>query len=345
MRGQVEKVEPYIPYYIHQFGRIRFKGAGILVQILNRYVLDAPSSDKWNYKLLISQVADEKSVTPEALRHAIKRYVEDGWKQGFSWEWKKYTGWSADTPPDTSTAIKLLCESFFDFVKNYEALVQENRAYYLRNAIESRDENLKDILSSADDIIVESHLYMTLEDKKELDAYVCYLTYRVQRDLYELCQEGGKIGELSWQEFVWDIRHWKRLRFAAIIVLQETIKEFRRKGHFNFEAENVARFLDDSDMADRKDGNIYSSQLFPAEEGRAQVESILLTAEIVQYKRQLAMGKAYSWEYFLADMSQDQSLWNETLVAFRDALVNLDFKPLWQSEQLEELIKEMDPAE
>ena len=68
MRGQVEKVEPYIPYYIHQFGRIRFKGAGILVQILNRYVLDAPSSDKWNYKLLISQVADEKSVTPEALR-------------------------------------------------------------------------------------------------------------------------------------------------------------------------------------------------------------------------------------------------------------------------------------
>ena len=112
MRGQVEKVEPYIPYYIHQFGRIRFKGAGILVQILNRYVLDAPSSDKWNYKLLISQVADEKSVTPEALRHAIKRYVEDGWKQGFSWEWKKYTGWSADTPPDTSTAIKLLCESF-----------------------------------------------------------------------------------------------------------------------------------------------------------------------------------------------------------------------------------------
>ena len=134
-------------------------------------------------------------------------------------------------------------------------------------------------------------------------------------------------------------------KFAAIIVLQETIKEFRRKGHFNFEAENVARFLDDSDMADRKDGNIYSSQLFPAEEGRAQVESILLTAEIVQYKRQLAMGKAYSWEYFLADMSQDQSLWNETLMAFRDALVNLDFKPLWQSEQLEELIKEMDPAE
>lgn len=88
MRGQVEKVEPYIPYYIHQFGRIIFKGAGILVQILDRYVLDAPSSDKWNYKLLISQVADEKSVTPEALRHAIKRYVEDGWKQGFSWEWK-----------------------------------------------------------------------------------------------------------------------------------------------------------------------------------------------------------------------------------------------------------------
>lgn len=345
MRGQVEKVEPYIPYYIHQFGRIRFKGAGFLIQILRQYVMEPLPLDNADYMRLIAKAASEKGVTPEALKKSVKRYVEDGWEQGFSWEWQKYTGWSEDTPPDTNTAIQLLCESFFDFVKNYGALIQENRAYYLRDAIESRDENLKDILSSADDIIVESHLYMTLEDKKELDAYVCYLTYRVQRDLYELCQEGGKIGELSWQEFVWDIRHWKRLRFAAIIVLQETIKEFRRKGHFNFEAENVARFLDDSDMADRKDGNIYSSQLFPAEEGRAQVESILLTAEIVQYKRQLAMGKAYSWEYFLADMSQDQSLWNETLMAFRDALVNLDFKPLWQSEQLEELIKEMDPAE
>ena len=94
-----------------------------------------------------------------------------------------------------------------------------------------------------------------------------------------------------------------------------------------------------ADMADRKNGDIYSSQLFDEEEGRAQVESILLTAEVAQYKRQLAKGKAYSWEYFLADLAQDISLWEETLMAFRDALINLDFKLFWQSERLEELMK------
>lgn len=339
MDSQQKKTDPYIPYYIHQFGRIRFKGAGFLVQILKQYVMEPLPSDKVDYKQLISRAASEKGVTSEALKKSVKRYVEDGWKQGFNWEWQKYTGWSADAPPDTDTAVKLLCESFSDFVKTYGALIQENRAYCLRTAIESREKNLDDILSSKGDVIIDSHLYMTLVDKKELDAYVCYLTYRVQRDLYELCKESRLLGEMSWREFVWDIRHWKRLRAAAIIVVQETIREFRHKRHFNFDAENVALILDDSDMADREAGNIYSSQLFPAEEGRTQVESILLTAEVVQYKRQLAKGKAYSWEYFLADLARDISLWEETLMAFRDALMTLDFKPLWQSERLEELMK------
>ena len=41
----------------------------------------------------------------------------------------------------------------------------------------------------------------------------------------------------------------------------------------------------------------------------------------------------------MAELAQGPSLWNETLMAFRDALVNLDFKPLWKSERLEELFK------
>ena len=166
MNNQSERIERYIPYYIHQFGRVRFKGTGFLVQILERYVLDTSP----NYKLLISQAATEKGITPEAVKSSIKRYVEDGWNQGFSWEWQKYTGWSEDAPPDTNTAIKLLCESFSDFVKTYGALIQENRAYYVRDAIESRGKNLDDILSSEGDVIIDSHLYMTLGDKEEVDA-------------------------------------------------------------------------------------------------------------------------------------------------------------------------------
>ena len=336
MSSQTERAKPYIPYYIHQFGRIRFKGANFLIHILTHYVMTRESLDDIDYKQLISKVADEKEVTPNALRQAIKRYIEDGWKQGFDWEWKKYTGWSADTPPDPNTAIQLLCESFFDFIKNYETLIQESGSFYLRNAIENREEHLKSILSE-DDMIVSSHLYMTFEDKNELDAYVCYLTYRVQRDLYEVGKKSGQFGELSWREFVWDVRHKKRVRDAAAVVARETLKDFRSKGRFDFDVKEVKLILD-SDIKDGSGSDIYSSQLFSVEEGRALVESILLTAEVVQYKRQLAEGKGYSWEYFLAEMSENPSLWDETLMAFRDALMKLDFKPLWQSEQLEQLV-------
>ena len=338
MGNQAKRMEPYIPYYIHQFGRIRFKGADFLVEILRRYVIENLPQGKVDCKLLISGAAIDKGVTPAVLRRAVKRYVEDGWKRGFGWEWKRYTGWSADTPPDTNTAVQLLCESFFDFVKSYGDLIQENRAYYLRDAIEGRDENLKDILSSEDDMIVSTHFYMGLEDKNELDAYVCYLTYRVQRDLYEILKESGQLDGMSWREFVWGVRHTKWIRAAAVIVVQETLKDFRRQGRFNFGVKDVALSLD-SDMDDPRGGNIYSSRLFPTEEGRALVESILLTAEVVQYKRQLANGKTYSWEDYMAELAQGPSLWNETLMAFRDALVNLDFKPLWKSERLEELFK------
>lgn len=194
---------------------------------------------------------------------------------------------------------------------------------------------MNDILSSEVDMIISTHFYMTLENKDELDAYVYYLTYRVQRDLYELLHEDGQFCDMSWQEFVWDIRQIKQIRDTAAMVVRETLKNFRKKGHFNFDVKEVELFLD-SDMDDRRGGNIYSAQLFTVDEGRALVESILLTTEVVQYKRQLARGKAYSWEDYLAELSQKSSLWEETLMAFRDALANLDFKPFWNSEQLEE---------
>ena len=310
MGNQSKTVEPYISYYIRQFGRTSFKGAGFLSHILKHYVTSVQPGEATDYKRLIEKAAAEQGVTPDALHRSVRRYIADGWEQGLSRKWREYTGWSGDTPPDTGTAIQLLCKSFFGFMKD-------------------NDKNLKDVISPGDDVLAESHLCMTLEDKKELDAYVCYLTYRVQRDLYELCRESGELGGTSWKEFVWEMRSRERLRQAAAAVARETIEEFRSKSRFNFGVENVTLPPDG--------GHIRSARLFSVEEGRAQVESILLTAEIVQYKRQLARGKAYSWEYFLAEMAQDQSLWRETLMAFRNALISLDFKPRWQSEQLEGL--------
>ena len=103
---------------------------------------------------------------------------------------------------------------------------------------------MNDILSSEGDMIISNHFYMTLENKDELDAYVYYLTYRVQRDLYELLHEDGQFCDMSWQEFVWDIRQIKQIRNTAAMVVRETLKNFRKKGHFNFDVKEVELFLD-----------------------------------------------------------------------------------------------------
>lgn len=88
MNDKADQMEPYIPYYIHQFGRIRFKGADFLVRILKHFVMDTSPEGVKDYKQFITETAAEKEVTPDTLRRAVKRYMEDGWKQGFSWEWK-----------------------------------------------------------------------------------------------------------------------------------------------------------------------------------------------------------------------------------------------------------------
>ena len=72
--------------------------------------------------------------------------------------------------------------------------------------------------------IFTSNRYLSLDDQEEIDVYARYLTYRVQRDLYELCQaeDGGLPDDWSWDDFVLTIRSVKMLRNAAIAACWDT---------------------------------------------------------------------------------------------------------------------------
>lgn len=108
---------------------------------------------------------------------------------------------------------------------------------------------LKDLLTVFD--IVASNRYMTLASQKEIDVYVIYMTYRVQQDLYQVCQESGLLDQ----------------------------------------------------------------------------------------------GKDFLWQEYLNELEQKGPIWDQVYAAFQDALARLNFKPVWKSEHLEELIRRADMPE
>lgn len=191
--------------------------------------------------------------------------------------------------------------------------------------------------------ILASNRYLTVERRGEIDALSCYVSYRVQRDLYDLCRESGWFRNIPWAEFVLLIRANKSARNAAICVIFDTLSNFFVNGHYNFDATSVSMIYG-GEGEDPNDDNVSCAQLFSPDEGNAFIESFLFLTEITHYKRQLSQGKDYSWQQYLNRLEQDRTLWDEVLMGYRDALARLNFKPAWETRRLEELIKAVKEA-
>lgn len=105
--------------YAFQFGLPVYKGGRYLSQILKRYAESGFPKDTINDKQLIIEIAQQQGIQPNSLKQSIQRYINAGWKYGFSSKWQYFVGWNADTPPDVNTAICLLCESVDDYITTH----------------------------------------------------------------------------------------------------------------------------------------------------------------------------------------------------------------------------------
>lgn len=336
---------PAIGLYTCQFGQLFHNGSAYMAQILRRYREQNITLDTSGIKQLILYVAKENEIRPSSVRNSIKRYLDNGWKQNIN-AWKEYTDWNQDSPPDVNTAIKLLCKSYAVFEESYKVECQRTREV-IKQTFGMIQEDGAEFPPASEhgslmEEIIASNLFMPLDDDDLIDAYACYLAYRTQRDFYELCQERGQLTGLSWERFVSAMLRCKRARDVAEIVLQETIKKISTTDHFNFDAENKLLYRD-VDLADINENDILTyANLLNADKRYGLVLLVLLKVEIAQYCRQLNQGKDYSWEQYLLDVLQNRILWDEIILAFRDVLRRLDFKSVWQSENLEELISQIE---
>ena len=113
-----------ISIHLQEFGLPLYKGCGYLKQIVRRYVEKALSEEPINYNQLVAEVAAEKGVRPDSVKDAIQRFVKSYWECGFCSGWKTYTGWDQDYPPNSNTAIQLICESFLPIMRKYQDTIQ-----------------------------------------------------------------------------------------------------------------------------------------------------------------------------------------------------------------------------
>ena len=180
-------------------------------------------------------------------------------------------------------------------------------------------EQLKDILAS--------NRYVGIEDQEEVDAYWQYLAYRVQRALFEICQENSELNGMSWSDFVLIVRHRKQIRDAAIDVLCQTIEQFRLdRSH----ASSKIEFFHPLEIEDAEDGIFHAAVLSSHENGRTLVELLFLRIELACYQNQVYTREDYTWDKFINELLLGQQLWDMLRHTFQNILALLDFKATWR---------------
>lgn len=176
--------------------------------------------------------------------------------------------------------------------------------------------------------ILASGYCVTIEDQEEVDAYWGYLSYRVERALFEVCQENTELTGMSWRDFRLIMRYRKRIREAAIKVLCQTIDQFSLESPC---ASSEIEFFRPCERADA-DGDIFHTvKLASSEKGRSLVEILLLRVEIACYQNQIYRGADYSWENIVNELLLGQQRWDMLRHTFQSILTRLDFKSTWQA--------------
>lgn len=185
--------------------------------------------------------------------------------------------------------------------------------------------------------ICKSNRYIMIENQKEIDAYVWYITYRVQQDLFDICKESETFADVTWAQFLLVLRRYKKVRDVAVAVTHQTLFKFFQTGQYDFQ-KPIVRFLENDKESDDENSIMYASQLFSACEGRKIIHTLFFRGELAYYQHYLNVKRNYSWESYLTALTQDKEMWNTLVTAFKDVLIRLDFKPAWESWGLEVLM-------
>lgn len=97
--------------FVFQFGPIG-KGGSYLQKIIDLLLKNGMNIEGTDLNELLQEVCVHENVKLYSARRTIQRFIERAWKQGYQPQWAKYTGWTAQKPPNVDAAIRLILQSY-----------------------------------------------------------------------------------------------------------------------------------------------------------------------------------------------------------------------------------------
>ena len=173
--------------------------------------------------------------------------------------------------------------------------------------------------------------FLSIQQPEIMKENIFFLTYCAEHAIYRVFQEDAALSDMTWDEFVYTLHSLGEIREIAVLAVRKTIQKWFSSPDFVLDTERNA-FPIDERIPDPKSDKIHLAALFSDEVGRGLIEMILLKIEIHLHKQAQNSGRACSWEEFIQALSKDKGQWDDIIVALRNAIAQLDFKPAWISE-------------
>lgn len=171
--------------------------------------------------------------------------------------------------------------------------------------------------------ILHSDRYMGIEDCKEQKAHAIFIAHKVMRDLYEILIDEEET-DLPWDEFLEYIASKSGIIHLAGKVVMATILGYPSTSRFNFKNPGLSALAELEEYETLKGYSLFSDK-----EAFALVEYHFLMAEIAYFFR-LRVQRGYTWEQYTKELGRNGDTWNTLLFAFRESILQMDFKSEWR---------------
>lgn len=176
--------------------------------------------------------------------------------------------------------------------------------------------------------------FLSIQQPEIMKENIFFLTYCAEHAIYGFLKEDPDLSDMTWNEFIYTFESDQGIKKVAASVARKTIEKWFSSPDFVPDTEQK-EFPIDENVLNPKTDKVSLAALFSDDVGRGLIETILLKIEMQLYQQVRGKEKGPSWEQFMLALSKDKSQWDDIMFALRNAIGQLDFRPVWIEEASE----------